>query len=811
LFGLLKIKNRYITRGMAVLGSILFNRTLKQFLECQDLNSAKGVELIGKVREAASGSLEKILETIPSTQKPHKEILIHICSQEADGGLEEALFDSLESDATKIRQSAAQVLSKSSKISPGKLFRRLHETEVSKTEIIDILEQQKQFLKPEQIISNAIKLDKIHAEHLLKLIEGTEIPIDLAAVRIEPGKITNANLKIALLKYLGNVEHQEVAGLIGRFLADSNKTIGMEALKSLSKIKIEFDSSILLPYLESMSEIELELALNIINRQANPELVRKLAPWTTLQSAVLREALIKIAVKHVTQENLEEFLLRLDGEEWWGKDQAIKCLQKLGTNQLYSAAQGLTDHKNEFVRDTAQQFAVQDSEPADISKLSETVIHEDWQIREKAILALGNSGKRASLGLLKHSLDKRPNSAVTVLKAVTQLRFSKGLELAFQCLRMPEALVQREALVSIGALANQKHADIIRSHILKRVPTLQPTVKDTAEEVVNKLTNDFGLEELDIDIEEFFDTRLVKLDQEKGTDGSVGITPGERMKPPNIEELKEDDTWMDRYRLKTEVGRGAMGRVLLAEDEMVGEMVILKFMHPELTADNDSMERFMREVKYSRKVSHNNVIRIHDLLSNDGLCAISMEYFESRGIDDILRENKLFDVKTGLDILYQVSEGMVAAHKQDVIHRDLKPSNILMDDNGLVKVVDFGIASATTNADSSLTQAGSIIGTPAYLSPERAKGGEARVQCDIYALGVIAYFMFTGKLPYTGETMSILFQHIEGKATPIHELNSSIDLGVSLFVQSIMATDVKVRLQTMKQVSEAITNLLIKL
>lgn len=134
-----------------------------------------------------------------------------------------------------------------------------------------------------------------------------------------------------------------------------------------------------------------------------------------------------------------------------------------------------------------------------------------------------------------------------------------------------------------------------------------------------------------------------------------------------------------------------------------------------------------------------------------------------------------------------------------------------MDDSGLVKVVDFGIASASSNADSTLTQAGSIIGTPAYLSPERAKGQEASNLCDIYALGVIAYLMFSGKLPYRGETMSILFQHIEGKATPIEQFNESIDPNVSQLVQDLMAAEAKDRIQSMQEVSSVIKNLLAKL
>jgi serine/threonine-protein kinase len=377
---------------------------------------------------------------------------------------------------------------------------------------------------------------------------------------------------------------------------------------------------------------------------------------------------------------------------------------------------------------------------------------------------------------------------------------------------MPEALVQREALGTIAKLTTKAHAKEVREAVLKMVPQMQAIVRDTAEEVVIKLSNDFKLAKLNINWKEFFETRLTKIDQTQAKEKARAAdksTAGPKI--INIEDLKEGDNWMGRYRIKGEIGRGAMGRVMLAEDEMVGERLILKFMHPELTADADSRERFTREVKYSRKVSHHNVIRIHDLLISDNLCAISMEYFESRGVDELLKEVKCFEVKPALEILSQVAEGMVAAHMQEVIHRDLKPSNILIDETGLVKVVDFGIASVSSGTDATLTQEGSIIGTPAYLSPDRAKGAESHYRCDIYALGIIAYYMLTGQLPYKGEPMAILFQHLEGNAPPIHEVKSSINPGVSLLVQKLMAVEADNRIQSMSDVSTIITKVLRKL
>ena len=703
---------------MAVLGSILFNRTLKQFLDCQDLESDKGVELIKKINQSARDSLEKILAIIPNTQKPHSDVLKKICLENAKGSNQEMLLNSLENDTTNIRSTAADILSQSTQISPSKLFKRLHETDVSKTEIIDILSFQKQFLKPEQIINNALKLEKNYAERLMEMAEHSEQPLDFSALALDPEHIGSPTIKIMLLRYFGKLKQPEAARIAGKFFTDKNKTVVIEALKSLKALSVPFDASVVLPFIETMGETEREMALEIVVKQADAELVPKLAPWTTTKSDELREIFIKLVAENATAESLEKFLQRLDQQEWWGKDQAIKCLLRQSDLKLFESARSLIEHDLEFVRNSAQQLAAQHGDPADMKAIRENALHENWQVREKAIEAIGNSGRRESLSLLKDVIKQWPVSAATVLKAVSNLGFSKGLEIAFACLKTSEAVTQREALITISKLTTKQHAENVRETVMRMVPKLQATVKDTAEQVVTQITDDFKLSELKIDSKDFFETRLIKIEETMDQSQVIaGSKPEEQQATQvvsfqNIEELKENDIWMDRYRINREIGRGAMGRVMLAEDEMVGEPLILKFMHPELTADGASRERFLREVKYSRKVSHPNVIRIHDMLFKNNLCAISMEYFISRGIDEFLREKKYFEPKEGLDIIYQVAAGMSAAHKQEVIHRDLKPSNILMDDSGLVKVVDFGIASASSNSDSTLTKTGSIIGTP---------------------------------------------------------------------------------------------------
>ncbi|MFT5503432.1 MAG: tRNA A-37 threonylcarbamoyl transferase component Bud32 [Gammaproteobacteria bacterium] len=793
-----------------MLGSILFNRALKQFLECPDVDSEKGLALTAKIRNGAHGSLEKIVEVIPSANIVHQKVLKQICIEHAEGSTQEMFLSQLENDETNIRHTAADILSQSIRLSPAKLFKQLHESEISKTEIIGILESRKSTLKPEQLINNAVKMEKTYAEKLIIMAGQTDSELDLSALSIKPESIASPSIKIYLLRYFGAVEQADVSEVIGKFLSDSNKAVVIEALKALKSLSASYDASILLPVIVTMSETEREIAMAIIHKQADAALVGKLAGWTTGKSDELREIFIKLVIQYADEINLGKFLKRLDQQEWWGKEQALKCLQRLADDRFCRVAAKLAENSQEFVRSTAQQLMAQGGDPEDIDQLKQLALHEDWQVREKAILSLGSSANREALDCLAQVIQQWPESALAVLKSVQKLGFSKGLETAFLCLKMPEALVQRGALETIGKLAIARYAKNIRDKVMQQVPKLQPTVRDTAGDVVYTLTEKFNLEQLDVNIEEFFETRLMKIDDVQSQAAVVKDTSQEQaqlIKFQNIEELKEGDLWMDRFRIRQEIGRGAMGRVMLAEDEIVGEELILKFMHPELTADGASRERFLREVKYSRKISHPNVIRIHDMLFKDNLCAISMEYFVSRGVDELLKEKGFFEVEEGLDVLRQVSEGMSVAHKQEVVHRDLKPSNILMNDEGHVKVVDFGIASASSNSDATLTKTGLIIGTPAYLSPERARGYEAEDRCDIYALGIIAYYLFSGSLPYRGEPMSMLFQHLEGKAKPVHEIKPSVSPRIGMLVKKMMAVEAENRVQTMDEVHDTIVKI----
>jgi serine/threonine-protein kinase len=230
----------------------------------------------------------------------------------------------------------------------------------------------------------------------------------------------------------------------------------------------------------------------------------------------------------------------------------------------------------------------------------------------------------------------------------------------------------------------------------------------------------------------------------------------------------------NRYVIEKELGHGGMGAVYLARDEQLGERVALKVVTATMASDPAAAaERFRREVATARKVTHPNVIRIHDLLEDGGLLLLSMEYVEGMTLATYLSRVSQVRVDEARLILSQICDGLTAAHNAGVIHRDLKPGNVLLDGEKRVKVIDFGLAKASFLAG--MTATGLILGTPEYMAPEQVRGLACDGRTDLYSLGALAYHLFTGRPPFTGETpIAIGFAHVSETAIPPKKLRAEL-------------------------------------
>ncbi len=254
------------------------------------------------------------------------------------------------------------------------------------------------------------------------------------------------------------------------------------------------------------------------------------------------------------------------------------------------------------------------------------------------------------------------------------------------------------------------------------------------------------------------------------------------------EGLTRGTTFAGRYEIIESLGTGGMGKVYRAYDNKIKEEIALKLLKPEISTNKKTIERFSNEIRLSRKITHKNVCRMHDLNEDEGTQYITMEYVPGEDLKSFIRRVGHLPPGKAISLGKQVCEGLAEAHSLGVIHRDLKPQNIMVDKSGNPKIMDFGIA-RSLKAEG-MTGEGTIIGTPEYMSPEQVEGEETDQRSDIYSLGVVLYEMLTGKVPFEGEnTFSIALKHRDESPPHPREFNPELSLELSAVILKCMAKE----------------------
>lgn len=262
----------------------------------------------------------------------------------------------------------------------------------------------------------------------------------------------------------------------------------------------------------------------------------------------------------------------------------------------------------------------------------------------------------------------------------------------------------------------------------------------------------------------------------------------------------------NRYTLLEKVGDGGMALVYKAKCELLNRNVAVKVLRPEFMADEDFLKKFKSESQAVASLSHPNIVNVYDVGNEEGISYIVMEYVEGINLKDYIKKHGSVDYKEALTIIKQIAKALEHAHKNGVIHRDIKPHNILITDEGIVKVADFGIARATTS--STMTNTKTVMGSVHYVSPEQAKGSFVDNKTDIYSLGIVMYELLTGEVPFTGDSpISVAIKHIQEEIKRPSEINQSIPEGVSDIVIKATEKDPLNRYQTLTEMIKDINTI----
>ena len=615
------------------------------------------------------------------------------------------------------------------------------------------------------------------------------------------------SVRLNIIELLSRFNQPEVAQALERQLKDKNKMVRKAALEALATMPGERDIGLICSLLAD-PELEVQArAVDLVVKLRHPDTMQHLVNVLKDESEFARRSAVEVLNEIAEPGTIKYLLTALEDGDWWVRSRASDALAKIGGPKVMDAVLQLVGDKNDNIRRSAIEILNQTKDERAVNHLITATRDNDWWVRERAADALAEIRSEKAAPALLEMLAGDPRSVPAALRALGRLGSSAVLPQLLPMLDRPEKDIRIEAVNAIGHLADSDSADTLKDRLRGLATGSDETIAKVAAQAMSRIESISATGAVTPEAQrsrhsagEAAKTLLVdnaQVDEMvKSLDKAIKL---------DVSTLKTGDLIEGRYRYIEKIGKGAFGTVVLVEDEVVGERLILKFLNPNVSSDEEMMKRFVHELRYSRKITHRNVIRIFDFVSLGGNYAISMEYFPSHTLGAEMAKHKPLPFDKTNSWARDIANGMAVAHQVGIVHRDLKPANILINEDGLLKIVDFGVAAAASSGDTQLTKTGYVIGSPKYMAPEQILGKKVDHRADIYSIGVIVYEMLTGTPPYTkGDHMSVMYQHVQGKAKLCEELNPAIPPALAAVVRKAMEVDKLKRFNSMDELREAL-------
>src|SRR6267142_2043439 len=736
---------------MSFFTNIRADRLVTEIRSSNDPTGAATQKAVARLKDVGPGAIEAVLAALPDADKGSTmafvEVLTGLVSQKTFPQFMRGLVEG----SPRVVSGISWALTSSRNYPPHMLLEALTTPGISKPTVPEVIAAQKTRFGVRELLAAAYTQEPNEKAALFRVIgeiaDKESIPELIGRVQ---GKDPIA--RVHIINTLARFNTPEVQTALQGLLKDPNKLIRGATLSALQRMNGPIDIERVCALLRDPEIDVLNRAIDVVIKANHPETIRYLIEVLKDENENARRAAVEVLNEIGNAKSVKYLLEALKDSDWWVSERAVDALAEIGSKR---ALPRLLEMLQAPANGKAMPIVVRALGKLGDSKLVDTLLpligRPEREIRIEAIQALSRVADEARAGQVREELQAQVLSPDQTISRMAALAVSE----------LDNRIAGVTALPA-GATPTPTQAGV-------RPPQLAPP-----EAARTLLISDQALAQATKTAE-----AAARLD---------------------IQTLKPGDIIEGRYKYIDRIGRGAFGTVLLMEDTVVDERLILKFLNPNVSQDEEVMKRFVHELRYSRKITHKNVIRIYDFLYIQGLYAISMEYFPSHTLGSEVVNDKPIALQRALQFGIDMCTGMTVAHQVGIVHRDLKPANVLINQDGLLKIVDFGVAAAHREGDTQLTKTGSVIGSPKYMAPEQILGKKVDERADIYSLGVILYEMVAGVPPYSrGDHMSVMYQHVQGKARPPIDINKDLPLELNNLVMKCMALDKAKRAQSMDE------------
>ena len=806
---------------MSFFTNLRADRLVTEIRSSSDPSDTTRQKAVARLKEMGPGAIEAIFAALPDADKASTMAFVDVLASLVNVKTFPVFVRGLVQGSPRVISGISWALTSSHSYPANMLLDALATPGASKSALLEVIAAQKARFGVRELLTAAYAQEPNEKAALFRIIgeiaDRQSLPELLGRVQ---GKDPIA--RVHIINTLARFNTPEVQTALHGLLRDPNKLIRGATLSALQRMDGPIDVERVCALLRD-SEIDvLNRAIDVVIKANHPDTIKYLIEVLKDENENARRGAVEVLNEIGNAQSVKYLLEALKDSDWWVRSRAADALGKIGGPKVIDAVLQLVRDKDEDIRRAAIEILNQTKDERAVESLIQATRDTDWWVSERAVDALAEIGSKRAVPRLMEMLKTPANDKATpiVVRALGKLGDAQLVDTLLPLIARPEREIRIEAIQALSRVADESRAQQVRTELQAQAASPDQTISRMAAAAVTELNN-----------------RIAGI----ATLGSAAAPPipplapaatGARPKTPaeaaktllisdqalqqaqkqaeaaarlDIQTLKPGDIIEGRYKYIDRIGRGAFGTVLLMEDTVVDERLILKFLNPNVSQDEEVMKRFVHELRYSRKITHKNVIRIYDFLYIQGNYAISMEYFPSHTLGSEVVNDKPIELKRALKFATDICTGMTVAHQVGIVHRDLKPANVLINQEGLLKIVDFGVAAAQREGDTQLTKTGYVIGSPKYMAPEQILGKKVDERADIYALGVIMYEMVTGVPPYSrGDHMSVMYQHVQGKARPAQEVNASLPPGLSDLVMKAMAVDKARRFQSMGELSTAL-------
>ena len=779
---------------MALLDSYKANKAIAVVLEHNQVSATELKDAIVKIKHIGEAAIPKLINAIADSpnNKPLENLLLNFI----DNKTLPHYIDALADEDKRIVTTIMRLLEQSQKFDANRLIKFFEDPDIPKNVLVQILTQHKETLNSNKLFEMIDVVDKNSRISIFRVMEGIAQESMLPKL-FKYSENKDPNTRLYVTRMLSRFSTEQVRDRLLQLLKDQHNEIRLTALDGLGKMQVPVSARDICLTLKDSNITIQNKAIETLVKIEDPDIVKYLVEILKDESEYVRRAAVEVLNEVADPRSIKDLLSAMRDQDWWVKVRAADALGSIGGPKVIEAILELLSSDDDFLKRTAVEILNSIKDERAVNYLIDALKDKDWWVRERAADALAKLKDTRAIEPLLEMLQTIPDSTKKAIQSLVEIGSQEAIEPLVSRLDTCDISTKKLIIEALGELTDSQHANHVEEALKKTLATDDKGVQDlasvTLQTVISK--NKYS--------------RNTPNSDSASTQANVSTqtnNTNEQFIDPAT--LKPGVVLNDRYKVIRQVGKGAFGFVILVEDVMVNEEIVLKFLNPQMATDESVIQRFVHELRFTRKITHPNVIRIYDFLTFGRAYAISMEYFHSHSLSYEIKNKLMSDFKRNIKILIDICNGLTVAHAENVVHRDIKPANILVDINDVVKIVDFGLAAASLQGDSRITKSGILVGTPTYMAPEQVRGRKIDTRTDIYSLGIVMYEIFTGKPPYKEKDhMATLFKHVEGKAAQAKSKNPKINDELNDIIMHAIHVDPKQRYQHISELAAALEDL----